>query len=122
MSKKIENIFVTLEVAKMAKEKGFDEWCAAFWDCGVNGYFLFPNLNFNKSKEWGNAPSSYQCIAPTHFQLTQWLITNHKIYVFQESTERWKIAYDLACGRFGQNYRNTINEALLEALKLVNNE
>lgn len=118
MQEELKNIFVTKEVAKIAKEKGFGEICAGYFS--VYGECVSPNSNsdYEFVLDACDNPESY-IEAPTHFQLIQWLITNHKIYIFQESTERWKIAYDLVCGRFGQNYKNTVNDALIFALNLV---
>lgn len=122
MQEQFKNIFVTLEAAKMAKERGFSEWCAAYYDIQDDNEICANVIPYDKSWCEYEMSGHISVPAPTHFQITEWLITNHKIYVFQESTERWKIAYDLTCGRFGQAYKTNINDALLEALKLVKHE
>lgn len=119
MQEQLKNIFVTKEVAKLAKEKGFNEWCAVYFDIQDNDEICANVIPYDKSWCKYEMSDHIALPAPTHFQLIRWLITKHKIYVFQEWTERWKIAYDLDCGRFGQHFKNTINDALIFALNLV---
>ena len=117
MQEQLKNIFVSLEVAKMAKEKGFSEWCAAYYS--VRHETIYPNIDGFGSL-LADCDNPQECIEfPTHFQLVEWLFKNHKIYIFQESTETWKVDFNLKSGWFGHVYINTINDALIFALNLV---
>ena len=75
MQEQLKNIFVTKEVAKLAKEKGFNEICAAHYkeygyddseNCMPNTYQDFFELDSC------NNPENF-IEAPTHFQLIQWI-------------------------------------------------
>lgn len=115
MQEQFKNIFVTLEVAKMAKEKWFSEWCAAYYS--VRHETIFPNID-----GFGNLLTGYdnpqECIElPTHFQLTEWLRENHQIDVIKAVDYKIYIKDELWA-----NDIESINDALLEALKLVKHE
>lgn len=117
MQEQLKNIFVSLEVAKIAKEKGFSEWCAAYYS--VRHETIFSNIH-GFSNLLADCDNPEECIElPTQFQLIQWLITNHKICILQESTEIWKVDFNLRSGWFGQVCISTINDALIFALNLV---
>mgnify|MGYP003419220078 CR=1 FL=1 len=76
----MENLFVSYEVAKKLKEKGFDEGCLAWYDSFDN-----------KLHTWrvGDAlvhpmyiPDSI--VAPIHKQVIDWFLDKHFILICQE--------------------------------------
>lgn len=65
---------VSFEIAKLAKEKGFNEKCIFFYGR------TFPDLHFNnifKTDSFSGA--DFFCYAPTEKQLKNWLIEKHNI-------------------------------------------
>ena len=119
MQQELKNIFVTKEVAKLAKEKGFNGICAGFFTIKEDDIFSNSDSFAEFIFEPCANPEKF-IEAPTHFQLIQWLIEKHKIYVFHQEAERWKITYELNCGAFGQGYRNNISDSLIFALNKIN--
>lgn len=73
----MENKIVSFEVAKLAKEKFFNEECQQYYNEGV--LKTHPaNLYYNHNQD--NPPiNSYT--APTQIELQQWLKNKHKIKV-----------------------------------------
>ena len=120
---------ISFEIAKLAKEKGFDEWCA-------NGYNIHSTVDKHKLQEIKNKNSGVMYIsAPTQSLLQKWLREKHKIHVsaFPVVPERWycSLSYITNDGlktvigapynpknALG-SYEEALEKALLEALTLV---
>lgn len=119
MNSKLQNIFVSLEAAKMAQEKGFDEWCAGNYFPNHSQNKVIPNIN--KYSEFCESYESYDsCIpAPTHYQLIKWLLDNHQIDVWYGFSE-WSVYRSGDQSAIG--YAESINEALLLALNQLPNK
>jgi hypothetical protein len=121
MNQKLENIFVSVDVAKLAKEKGFNEWCACLYH--INTGSIIPNEHegdFDYKYDVNDKGSCF-CI-PTHFQLIVWLRVKHRIYVSDnniasiETYNRFSITQFMSTKVF---VAKTINEALTIALNLI---
>lgn len=120
MSEKLKNIFVPIEVAKLAFEKGFTEWCAGInnklnqviSNCKSDDFeFDFKYITDDNDGEYG---------IPTHFQLIAWLYDKHSINVIIYYNGLWKV-YDFG-GRpiyFEFESEFEINQALEVALNLL---
>ena len=81
MNNKLKNIFVPYNVAKLAFEKGFTDWCAGInnklnqviSNCESDDFkFDFEYITDDNDGEYG---------IPTHFQLIDWLKDKHNIDV-----------------------------------------
>lgn len=82
MENKLENIFVSYEIAKLAYEKGFREWCAGIGVCDNSvGTMLNTEKDDIDFEYLGNPSKGYYGL-PTHFQLMAWLLDNHNIDMF----------------------------------------
>jgi len=90
---------VTIETGKLAKEKGFDEPCVAFYDSynGANHLFLttrvkstflgkmlniIPERIFVNHSHLEYVEGNNTTLAPTQAQLQKWLRDEHKLRVF----------------------------------------
>lgn len=79
----IEEAYVSFEVAKLLKEKGFDEDCRYFYDCAT------PNTGYLSNKRYGeyihNSKVVYDgrnlAACPTHQMAMAWLRQTHKINI-----------------------------------------
>lgn len=90
--------YVSLEVAKLANAKGFNEKCTGYYlldclPCHKNVVF-FSKCNYN-NYDWSCCKSD--CLtnnvsAPTKFALDKWLLYNHhlQITIFSQSQESWQ--------------------------------
>ena len=67
--------YVSLEVAKLLKEKGFNEICRAAYTVG--GKFITHHNYYSQCKD--------ECIAPTHQMAMAWLRENHNIHIVIEA-------------------------------------
>ena len=68
----MKEAYVNYEIAKLLKEKGFDEYCFAFWEYELYEYSLYitgyPIINSELEKEMVDG-----CSAPTHQMAMAWL-------------------------------------------------
>lgn len=114
MNEKLNNIFVTVNVAKLANEKGFDEWCACLYsnEIGIIS-------NSKDCYEWDTSisePSTVWLRIPTHFQLIKWLKDKHNIDVQMHHNGLWDVQnIDGEYVDLGLE----INEALIIALNQI---
>lgn len=119
MQEQFKNIFVTLEVAKMAKEKGFNEWCAAYYDIQDDNEICANVVPYDKSWCEHEMSDHIAVPAPTYFQLTEWLREKYWLDIYFGRFDAWYIdnSQSVQIGEF-----KNINDALIEALKLVEHE
>ena len=116
MQQELKNIFVTKEVAKLAKENGFNEICAGFFKIYEGD--VFPNSNFDCEFFLGICDNPENFIeAPTHFQLMEWLLKNHELDVWRAFDSEW-----IVMGICTENPIFNINEALTLALNQINQQ
>jgi len=128
MRQELINIFVPFDLAKLAYEKQFSEWCACLVSkkTGHSPNFIekfirggFETLFDFKDKSNIYLNGFYSC--PTHLQLIIWLKNNHKIDVTMGHNGLWSVL-----NQEGHLvYQNDecffeINQALEIGLKLVN--
>ncbi len=133
--------FVSFELAKMLKEKGFREKCLAYYDAEDNVGLLYNTqysnellpcqytdllASYNSGDIAANLDTSENCIdAPTIPQVLKWLREKKKIFVEIVITpmELYKpMIYDI--GGFKKPYRDIspridFNEAALAGIKYV---
>lgn len=71
MTPQLKNILVSLEVARMAREKGFNEFCIAY--SPINSDDILFNIN-QAGELLGECDNKEVFVeVPTHWQLIEWL-------------------------------------------------
>ena len=69
--------YCSYEVAKLLKEKGFDEPCLQMWECGPDKKYLFRL----QSSCYQNITEEDSCLAPTHQMTMKWLREVHSLHI-----------------------------------------
>lgn len=111
MQDQLKNIFVAKEVAKLAKEKGFNEWCAGYYR--IDEENVLPNSVFGHGFILETCDNPEKFIeAPTHFQLIRWIEETFFVRI-SRNNERWWIVKEKG---FEPTYIEDINMALEFAL------
>lgn len=125
--------YVSLEVAKPLKEKGYDEYCGAYyhlnWEDMTEGecFEVAPNHDFR------NKDNGYRTGAPTLYEAAKWFRENHNIHIDVKCTAYCKPLNrcDYICEIFAlsshqfidteiyHKYEEALNAGILEALKLI---
>lgn len=130
--------YVSLEVAKMLKEKGFNEYCGAYyhlnWDDMTEEecFEIAPNYDFR------NKDNGYRAGAPTLYEAAKWLRNEHDIHIvisshysrkygiieyeyriatyfdFLEKPLKWRKSKE-----YYEIYEQCFNAGILESLKLI---
>lgn len=130
--------YVSLEVAKMLKEKGFNEPCNGWY--GINGTIFNDTYRENHNNTF---PKDSRLSRPTLYEAAKWLRNEHDINVtvataiptwidgISESSDTLYmplITYKKEDGKTemailrnltDSNYEKVYNDAILEALKLI---
>lgn len=127
--------YVTLEVARLLKEKGFKEMCHAYW-------WVYKNLNrldnydYRFTKEWLEA--NHECydevlLAPTLYEAQKWLRKEKGLYVEVSYMTGDYYIYDILTipqhdlvglneprhFSYPNTYEEVLNAGIFEALKLI---
>lgn len=132
--------YVSMEVAKLLKEKGFNEKCNHYWWRHDNETRL-DSYNFRFTKEWievNNNCYDEVLLAPTLYEAVKWLREKHNIHVvvsphysrmydvieheymiatyfdFLEKPFKWRKSKE-----YYMKYEQCLNDGILEALKLI---
>jgi len=127
MNEKLQSIFVPEAVARLAKSKGFGEWCACFcnkkWKekyyANAEGNDVNADCSFEY--DWNANETAFATGLPTHGQLIKWLLQEHKIYVYMLRNGLWGVEnanWKPICDK-NRCFMFEINEALELALKQV---
>lgn len=126
--------YISLEVAKLLKEKGYDEPCLTAYDKAGNIGSQYTVINWNKEYDWAIS-------RPTLYEAQKWLREKYNCYV-QVTHEAYKTGVnnlvqvlfyepnDDDCwsnestGMYGDNaefktYEEALNFGILEALKRI---
>lgn len=119
--------YVTLEVAKKLKEKGFDEPCLKMIDVenGFSSYCDYDNICLENAL-LKNGFISY----PTLYEVEKWLRTTYNIFIDIDFLDDYNffIYYKDENGELTEKYYNTIysktyeeavNKAIIEALEFI---
>ena len=132
---------VSYKVAKLAKEKGFDEKCINWFDNNGNNQNLYAwTWNTNN----GNR-SDFACVRPTQSLLQKWIRERYSIHIeikpipLGENGFKWiyelglmeissldnvsrRNTYSILTGKEGvyfDDYEEALDDGLFEALKLI---
>lgn len=120
----MQHLFVSYEIAKQLKDKGFDEPCNAFYQEYAVGKTMY--WNFIKYLNYNLNPN--RCSAPIHQQVIDWFRDKHGIWIeietiFFDGTDLYT---PFIKGGFKQielecegDYYDALNKAIEEALKLI---
>lgn len=130
--------YVSLEVAKMLREKGFGEICHAYWWQYKNETRLeIENYRFSKIYlEARNNGYDDVLLAPTLYEVAKWLREKHKMvvcaFLSEPFVEPLRFMYFIQSPNFGlddystiiknedfSSYEEALNAGILEALKLI---
>lgn len=80
----ITEAYVSFEVAKLLKEKGFNEPCYGFygWEFDENDKEEIYFSRWTNSAHDNHFPDEYlMCAAPTHQMAVRWLRETHKLFI-----------------------------------------
>ena len=69
--------YCSYELAKLLKEKGFDEPCLQMWECGPDKKYLFRL----QSSCYQNITEEDSCLAPTHQMAMKWLREKYQLLI-----------------------------------------
>ncbi len=124
--------FVSLECAKLLKEKGFDEPCCGYYHLCNNDEFdeedsfeLAPNGDFQ------NSLNNYRVGAPTLSEAQKWLRHTHNIHISVVCTAAhcWAfigikytdLGHDFIAVSDEEifSYESALNAGIIEALKMI---
>ena len=83
--------YVSFEVAKLLKEKGFDEPCIRHWDCDDHSLYGYNDIPISNSELQANEYNGYA--APTLQMAMKWLREEHKIAINIYITCKKTISY-----------------------------
>lgn len=135
--------YVSLEVAKLLKEKGFREPCFATYDMELKDEFTLRVGIYRKSKfeHLSRIPSEglqLQYLAPTLYEAAKWLRKTHDIHIvvsphysrkyeiieyeyriatyfdFLEKPFKWRKSKE-----YYEKYEQCLNNSILKALELI---
>ncbi len=121
-------LFVSYETAKLLKEKGFDKSC-------FGGYYLYQNTPdlciYQDENEFSDAKEII-LQAPLYQQAIDWLREKHKIFImptiltldtklptYKTGIFGMKKGDEPATADWSEDYYETTNKAIIEALKLI---
>lgn len=133
--------YVSLEVAKLLKEKGFDECCGAYYHCNWDEMTEEECFEVAPIHVFRNSNNRYRIGAPTLYEAAKWLREEHQIHISVgmcsdystnadgEICDEWAFwtfstYYTTSLNHihdcFGEydTYEEALNEGILEALKL----
>ena len=86
----LEEDFCSYEVAKLLKEKGFDEPCIRHWDCDDHSLYGYNDIPISNSELQANEYNGFS--APSQSMAMKWLREEHNLSVE---------VYRTACGYIG---------------------
>jgi hypothetical protein len=127
----IKEAYVSYEIAKLLKEKGFNEPCIRHWDCDDHSLYGANDIPISNSELRDNEYNGVS--APTHQMACAWLRKKHFIIVvtpvfFNVDYENSKWGYDVwaddnlevsaeDCSKPLATYEEATEEALKYVLK-----
>lgn len=115
--------YISLDTAKLLKEKGFDEYCEYFYKENeyTNRETFYPKVTLYEVQKW--IRKKYQC----HIQIITEFYTNGINYLFQVlfyDENSYDCISDISSGLYGDNgeyktYEECLDAAIREALKRI---
>ena len=125
----MQDQLVGLEVAQLAKEKGFFQYCSKRYNKGKLESSPFPPIRFKKDGTPVKVDSN-QVYAPTQSLLQKWLRENHNLIINVQSIYMdveasnisgyiYWLTYRSVESRTFISYEEALENGLLYALKLI---
>lgn len=133
--------FVSLDTAKMLKEKGFDEYCGAYYHLNWDDITEDECFEVATDNDFKNSNNVYRVGAPTLYEAHKWLMDEFGLcvvvspYVYEEYDEDgyacstdmyWKVSINRLSDGFRKNldtgydiYEDAFDKGIREALKLI---
>lgn len=126
--------YVSLEMAKLLKEKGFNEYCGAYYHLNWEDMTEEERFEAAPSHDFRNKDNGYRVGAPTLYEAAKWLREVHNIHVMigVDDLGWWYQLYD--CSEDGRmeetnnfsgsvacqkSYEEALNNGIFDALKLI---
>lgn len=127
--------YVSLEVAKLLKDIGFNEYCGAYYHLNWDDTTEEECFEIAPDNDFRNRNNGYRAGAPYLYQVAKWLRIKHNIYVeigncasgyywSLNKADNGTFICDYECG--GNNdggcwdtFEEALNAGILEALKLI---
>lgn len=121
--------YVSIEVAKLLKEKGFDEYCNTCYYYHDNEWILQDGNNRNRinGKDWMSRPNLYEA--------QKWIRNNHNIHIVIDNYAcgyawfLYKADNGTRISEYAEDgpndggcwdtYEEALNAGIIEALKLI---
>ena len=86
--------YVSFEVAKLLKEKGFNEYCLKnYWSSDKELHDWKWELSYNRNSD-GNR-NTKDCAAPTHQMAMKWLREEYGIFIEISALKRYRWVYTI---------------------------
>lgn len=127
----MKDTIVRYKTAKLAKEKGFNWKAFSYYKSEMSLFNIFPDYE-QDIDNWNDITSYINCYsAPTQSLLQRWLREVHNIHitVTSISQESWQYHIQKPKDKLGdnynedyENYEESLEDGLSEALKLIKNE
>lgn len=128
--------YVSLEVAKLLKEKGFNEYCGAYYHLNLENMTEEECFEVAPNKDFKNKDNGYRVGAPTLYEAQKWIWQSRKSLVIAFLDEPFVEPYQFLWGiqdvnngidNYGNiiskenynTYQEALNAGILEALKLI---
>lgn len=125
--------YVSLDVAKKLKEKGFNECCGAYYHLNWDDMTEEECFEIASEQNFKNSNNVYRVGAPTLHDAQKWLRTSKKIHVnadYEVYREKWFFSLCLINpDKFNQfedmsesnynSYEEALNAGILEALNYI---
>lgn len=126
--------YVSIEVAKLLREKGFNEFCGAYYHLSWRNeatedecFEVAPSYDFR------NSDNTYRVGAPTLYEAHKWLREKYNIHLdpkiicFNKPTQKADYICDIHSlmtrqykeTKIYNSYEEALNAGVLEALKLI---
>lgn len=87
----IKEDYVSLEVAKLLKDKGFNEYCFTAYSTEIGDFITVGPIK--NSEIDADKDDTHICTAPTHQMAMKWLREVHNIYIEIAFYSRYKPVY-----------------------------
>lgn len=123
--------YVSFEVAKLLKEKGYDEYCEGYFHLNTEEATEEECFEMAPGQDFRNRDNRYRVGAPTLYEAQKWLRKKHHIHIVIDfNGYGWYCRiYDITSGDFllqtkgyKDNYVEALNIGILEALKIIRHE
>lgn len=128
--------YVSLETAKMLNEKGFDEYCGAYYHLNWDDMTEDECFEVATDNYFKNSNNVYRVAAPTLYEAQKWIWENYKMFVsaapdspftapcefffwIDFPTETINVFGSLITGEHFSSFQQALDAGIREALKLI---